>query len=429
MPEYTPHRISVSELRIGLYIHLDVGWMGHPFPLSSFKITSEQQIATLRGLGLDSVRYSPEKSDPAPTVETPGTQRAETAGQTTSPMADAADLEKAQRASTLSHQRLAQNQCERQYQESARGVKSVFEQFNTLPEQAGAACTQLVSDMVSQLSGHEESALRLLAEGHGDRATMHALNVTVLSLLLGRAVQLDAASLETLGQAAMIHDIGKSELPERVRYRDDSFTTAHFKLYQEHVSQSVLKARLMGLSPSSLLAISQHHEMADGSGFPLGLKAEKITPVARILALINRYDGLCNPPNPLKALTPHEALSLIFSSMKERFEKVTLNAFIRMMGVYPPGSVVQLTDERYALVMSVNSSRPLKPRVLVYDRAIASEDAILLDLQLEKSLGIQRSLRPDQLPRNALNYLCPRQRICYYFERAVSASAQAEMAT
>lgn len=428
MSDSTPASIPISELRIGLYIHLDVGWMEHPFPLSSFKITSDEQIAIIRNLGMTSIRYSPDKSDPPPSNTAIETAVSPVVAQNTTPLLSTDDQEKAQRAALLSAQRQAQNQCERQYQESARAVRAVFEQSHSSPEQAGQSCARLVSDMVQQLQGHEESALRLLAEGHGDRATLHALNVSVLSLLLGKALQLDTSSLDILGQAALVHDIGKSELPERVRYRDDSFTTAHFKLYQEHVGQSVLKARQMGLPPSALLAISQHHEMADGSGFPLGLKADKMVPVARILALINRYEGLCNPPNPLKALTPHEALSLIFSSMKERFEKVTLNAFIRMMGVYPPGSVVQLTDERYALVMSVNASRPLKPRVLVVDRAIASEDAILLDLQAEKTLGIQRSLRPDQLPRHALTYLSPRQRICYYFERGVSAQAPAEMA-
>lgn len=428
MPESAPHSIPVSELRIGLFIHLDVGWMDHPFPLSSFKITSEQQIATLRSLGLVSIRYSPEKSDPAPTVKTPSIDSADSTTPSSTPPPSAVDLEKARYSAQLSAQRQAHNQCERQYQESARAVKAVFEHMASAPGKAGVTCARLVSDMVGQLMGHEESALRLLGEGVGDRATLHALNVTVLSLLLGRALQLDSASLEALGQAATVHDVGKIELPERVRYRDESFTTPHFRLYQEHVGHSVLKARQMGLSSMVLLAVSQHHEMTDGSGFPLGLQGGKIAPAARILALIDRYDGLCNPPNPLKSLTPHEALSLIFSSMKERFEKVTLNAFIRMLGVYPPGSVVQLTDERYALVMSVNSTRPLKPRVLVYDRLVASEDAILLDLQAEHSLGIQRSLRPDQLPRHALAYLCPRQRICYFFERAVSTSESTEIA-
>jgi hypothetical protein len=97
-----------------------------------------------------------------------------------------------------------------------------------------------------------------------------------------------------------------------------------------------------------------------------------------------------------------------------------LNAFIRMMGVYPPGSVVQLTDERYAMVVSVNSSRPLKPRVLVHDPKVPRDEALHIDLEAHPTLGIRRSIKPALLPRPALDYLAPGQRIAYFFEPAVA---------
>lgn len=93
-----------------------------------------------------------------------------------------------------------------------------------------------------------------------------------------------------------------------------------------------------------------------------------------------------------------------------------LNAFIRMMGVYPPGSTVQLTDDRYALVVSVNSARPLKPRVMVHDPRVAKEEALILNLEEMPDLGIRRSLKPQFLPRASLDYLSPRARIAYFFD-------------
>jgi hypothetical protein len=168
-----------------------------------------------------------------------------------------------------------------------------------------------------------------------------------------------------------------------------------------------------------LQAIAQHHELMDGSGFPARLKGDQLSMPAKILALINRYENLCNPSRPANAMTPHEALSLIFAQLKTRFDSSVLSAFIRMMGVYPPGSVVQLTDERFAIVVSVNSSRPLKPRVFVHDPAVPKYDALILDLEKIAELGIRRSLKPTNLPRSALDYLSPRQRICYFFERAM----------
>jgi hypothetical protein len=86
------------------------------------------------------------------------------------------------------------------------------------------------------------------------------------------------------------------------------------------------------------------------------------------------------------------------------------------MGIYPPGSVVQLSDDRFAMVMTVNAVHPLKPRVLVYDAAVAPEDAIHLDLEKAPQLGIRRSLKPVQLPTRAVDYLKPRQRISYFFD-------------
>lgn len=69
----------------------------------------------------------------------------------------------------------------------------------------------------------------------------------------------------------------------------------------------------MGLSSGALLGLAQHHELADGSGFPLKLTGERLSVAGRIIAMVNRYDELCNPNNPAHALTPHEALRLMFT--------------------------------------------------------------------------------------------------------------------
>ena len=143
--------------------------------------------------------------------------------------------------------------------------------------------------------------------------------------------------------------------------------------------------------------IAQHHEMADGSRASEQAQSSiACTPAARIVALVNRYDNLCDPALPAHALTPHEALSLIFAQTRSKFDASMLNAFIRMMGVYPPGSVVQLTDDRFALVTNVNSTRPLKPRVLVFDPLMPADEA----LHLEPGAA-RRSGHPPQPARAA----------------------------
>ena len=98
------------------------------------------------------------------------------------------------------------------------------------------------------------------------------------------------------------------------------------------------------------------------------------------------------------------------------FDETLLSGFIKMMGIYPPGSVVQLNDDRYAMVMTVNAAHPLKPRVLVYETGVPVDEALHVDLEREPLLGIRRSLKPAQLPTRAHDYLKPRQRVSYFFD-------------
>jgi hypothetical protein len=110
---------------------------------------------------------------------------------------------------------------------------------------------------------------------------------------------------------------------------------------------------------------------------------------------------------------------------RDAFDATALAAFIRMMGVYPPGSVLQLNDERFALVVSVNSDRPLKPSILIHDPQVPADEALIVDLERHSELGIQRAIKPLALPRAVFDYLSPRKRMCYFFERSLSASPEA----
>jgi hypothetical protein len=215
---------------------------------------------------------------------------------------------------------------------------------------------------------------------------------------------------------ALSHDIGKIQLPVALQKPDDSFTSIEQARYREHVAAGVALGKSMGLAPGALLVIGQHHEHCDGTGFPQGVDANRMSMAARLVALVNRYDNLCHPAQAARALTPHEALSLLFTQGQRRYDQTLLTAFVRMMGVYPPGSVVQLTDDRWAVVESVNAARPLKPKVTVYEEGVPHDEVLMLDLAREPSIGIRRSLAAAQLPREVQSHLIPRPRSSWYFE-------------
>ncbi|HEX7440355.1 MAG TPA: HD domain-containing phosphohydrolase [Caldimonas sp.] len=450
----TPNLIDVQALRVGMFIHLDVGWMSHSFPLSSFKITSPQQVATICALGLKRVRWSPQQSDPdepdaaraarveaqpgvaVPTGEADDAAPSGVAVETPDPAPEGAPIGTAPAATRpvdataaaarrreLDRQRAALQLCERQFTEASRACKQVTDLAWMKPQEARVQAEALTCALTDKMLGEQDVCIRLLTEAAGDKSSLHAINVAIVSLLMGRAFGFARADLVDLGVGAMLHDIGKLDLPMPLRHRDESFTSSEQRVYEDHVAQGLATARRMGLSAGATLVIAQHHEHADGSGFPLKLNTDRMTAAARIVALINRYDNLCNPYFFAKALTPHEALSVLFAQGKTKYDTAILAGFIKMMGVYPAGSTVQLTDDRYAIVVGVNSSRPLKPSVLVHETGMPREEALVLDLESVQGLGVRRSIKPMQLPPATLEYLAPRQRVAYFFEPAVAAPA------
>lgn len=412
--------IAVHDLRVGMYVHLDLGWMEHPFPLSSFRITSQEQIDTIRGLGVERVRWSPDKSRWADDEPVAGagawTIALESAAATTGRPESPDEAAARARRNALARERASAERCERQHAEAGKAWRETVDAVVARPEEARAKSESLTRALLAKMLGDGELCIRVLSSHAGERAGAHALNVAVISLLMGRSCGLGAEEMLDLGVGALLHDVGKLDVVDRLRHLDEGFTTAEVNAYREHVAAGVRHGKRMALAPGALLVLAQHHENADGSGFPLRLNVDRMTTAARIVSIVNRYDNLCNPPALARALTPHEALSQLFAQSRAKFDATILGAFIKLMGVYPAGSVVQLTDDRYALVTSVNSARPLRPRVLVHDPRVARDEALLVDLERTPDLGIRRSLPPARLPAEALEYLAPRPRITYFFE-------------
>lgn len=427
--------IDVARLRVGMFVHLDLGWMDHPFSLSSFKITSQEQIDTIRSLGLERIRYSPTKSEPdtAPSMapSAAGDAACGADGESAAPaeaLATAAEAQDAaaknQRRELLASQRASLQICERQFAQATQTYKQVMESVYSKPEVSREQAEALIQGFVGEILGEQDACIRLLSEKAGEKTSLHSVNVTIISLLLGKASGLGETELLDLGMGALLHDIGKIDLPDRLRWNDEHFVAAERQIYQEHVAHGVDLARKMRLSGAATLVIGQHHEYANGSGYPQHISADRMPPSARIVSLVNHYDNLCNPGNPVMGITPHEALSFMFAQKKALFHSATMSLFVRMMGVYPPGSVVQLTDKRFALVVSVNSARPLKPSVVVHDPHVPPDEALVIDLENEPEVGIRRSLKPLQLTKAAFDYLSPRKRMCYFFERARESAAE-----
>jgi HD-GYP domain-containing protein (c-di-GMP phosphodiesterase class II) len=432
--------IAVDDLRVGMYVQLDGGWMRHPFARSSFRISDAGQLVTIRRLGLSQVRWVPEKSDlshadgvASALVDLQHAHHAhhaqhahhaeqpDLAGHASATSTRGSRASRASRASRMpmlaSHE--ATQRCEKHFAEALQAWRQASDLVLTQPLQAGTQVTALTRRVLAQMPMDCEIGIRLLST-RAPRAAAHAMNVAVISLLMGRTLGLTDDELVDLGVGAMAHDVGKLVLAERHRHLEDHATIDEAAAYREHIEKGVNLGQAMGLGSTALSVLAQHHERADGSGFPARLTAERQSLAARIVAIVNRYDRLCNPATRSLPLTPHEAVATLFAQGHKRFDATVLNAFIRLMGVYPAGSLVQLTDDRYAMVVGVNSSRPLKPSVLVHNGGPTAQPGAArpqwIDLQQTPNLGIRRSLTASRLPAEALLALDPSPQVVYFFE-------------
>jgi putative nucleotidyltransferase with HDIG domain len=408
--------IDIAALRLGMYVHLDRSWLEHPFPKSSFKIKTDDQIATIRSLGLQRVRWSPALSD---TLQ-PASQSNDTAtaSDTTEPRPspDAAASATPSMALPAATQQQAIHQCQKALADAVRKVKGLSKTLHSQPSETREAGRAMVQQLVTEMMVDADLAMRLMADQAGGESLYHhALNVTLLSLMLARALKAPKPVIELIGLGALFHDIGKFEIPDRITRATQPLNRAETALLETHTTQGVTLAQKLGLSAEVVQIIAQHHEMADGSGYPKKLKGNDISLPTRIVAVVNAYDNLCNALNPQTTMTPHEALALLYGRRRSQFDEKVLSAFVRCMGVYPPGTMVRLSNERLGVVVAVNSTQPLKPTLMLFDPTVKREAAPLLDLEDEPDLAIIKSLRPQELPEMTRSYLSLGTRTTYYF--------------
>jgi HD-GYP domain-containing protein (c-di-GMP phosphodiesterase class II) len=405
--------IATADLQVGMFVHLDLGWMSHPFALSSFRIADAGQIATIRSLGLARVRWSPEQSDPDPAPSRHSLKNVDP--REPNSRETKVDAPPAFAGNTAAAQRRAASLVERQYAEATRDWRATADLTVRDPSAAGQRMAALSRALVTKMLSARELSIRAVTAAPNE-GTRHATNVGVLALLMGRLCGLSETELHDLGVGALSHDIGKTELPAALHQADPHLTAAEMTRYRDHVTLGVALGERMSLSPGAMQVIGQHHEHLDDSGYPQGIGGQRISVPARMVALVNRYDNLCHGSPRTLAMTPHEALSLLFSQGQRQYDPALLNAFVRMMGVYPPGSVVQLTDDRYAVVESVCASRPLRPKVQVHEPQAVLDEAPLIDLAQQRTLGIRRALPAEQLPSAVRDQLMPPRRAAWFFE-------------
>ena len=268
------NRIQVEQLRVGVFVHLDLGWMNHPFSFNSFKVRSEDQIQTIRQLGITTVRWDPDRSDanplpptaPANERDSPGRATEEQPSEAQSVAADVVASKQARKGRLVEHrERIARVQ--KEFVRSARIAHSLDRTIFSLPDQALNEATGLVKQMVDTLLAAPDLAICVTSEySSAEDAYSHSLNVSVLAMILARELRLPSEIVSVVGMGALFHDVGLSQVPARIVNAAGPLTKAERAFLELHCQYGFDICKKAGLPSGALQVIYQHHECFDGSG-------------------------------------------------------------------------------------------------------------------------------------------------------------------
>lgn len=337
-------KIGVEDLTLGMYVaELDRPWLETPFLFQGFTLRETAEIEQLKALCrfvyVDTDRAVAAQAAPVAVAARPAALR---------------DLQKELRVAKRSRAGL------RRYLDQA--LEDVRLGRSISAEHARAT----VHHLVEEIATHESAALWLTQLKSKDEYTViHSLNVCVLSIAFGHHLGLDARQLELLGMGALLHDIGKTRIPDAVLNKPGRLSSDEFEVVRRHPVDGHAMATAAELPREVLEAVLYHHERIDGRGYPEGLSGTEIPLLARIVAIADVYDAITSDRVYHRALPAHKALLELHRHAERTFGADLVAAFIQCLGIYPVGSLVRLGSGALALVMRMDPSRRLKPVVLV----------------------------------------------------------------
>ncbi|MEI6413176.1 MAG: DUF3391 domain-containing protein, partial [Pseudomonadota bacterium] len=219
----TPNFININQLQVGLFIHLGLGWMEHPFSFNSFKIRSEDQIQTIQRLGLKTLTWDPARSDVKPL---PAGTPPPVAATTPLPV-DTGTVQKHARVERLKKIREQMAKVEKVFQNTTETVRNINRNLFSRPQETIAEAGKLVNQMVESLLNATDVTLQVMSEkAGGEEMYLHAINVSVLSLMLARESGLAAEACQLVGMGALFHDIGLRDVPDKILLKTEALNKA-----------------------------------------------------------------------------------------------------------------------------------------------------------------------------------------------------------
>jgi HD-GYP domain-containing protein (c-di-GMP phosphodiesterase class II) len=256
---------------------------------------------------------------------------------------------------------------EEAHQDLQSGIQDVMQDVRNGGRLDAAKLATGVDTMIDSIT-RNPSAMAWVMEMRrkGEYLYQHALACSVWAATFGRHLGLERPELRDLSMAALLCDVGKVRLNQRVLEKPGHLTDDELQHVRSHVAESErIVSSTAGLSDMVRSAVASHHERHDGSGYPRRLVGTAIPMAARIAGIVDSYDAMTSARPYAPARSPHQAVMELYEARDRLFQAELVEQFIRVCGVYPTGSLVELTDGSVGVVTAVNSLRRLRPCVLL----------------------------------------------------------------
>lgn len=328
-------QIPVSQMVIGLTVKLPLSWTSHPFFRSKVKLEQQVQIEMIKGLDVSFV-YVIDGHDLLPKVDEPVEIE---------PPEEVVEQEIDYRPLAKKSMRVSQQR----FVKSVNDSRTVFGKIVSDPEGAYREAATLVEDLVDHLYESETPHLTLVGSGETDvSVTQHGISVAVISMMIAHTLSLSKKEVRDIALGSLFHDIGKLKVPEAIRRKKRGELTDHeINFLKMHPNFGHEMLNRTGLFPEAMLDIVlHHHEFIDGSGFPNNLTEAKILTTTQIVSLANDYETFLH-----QYQTPQVALGILFKTHSSKHSDNLISVLVKILGIYPPGTIVRLTDESIAKVM------------------------------------------------------------------------------
>ena len=405
MGQLQSKKVYIQDLQPGMYVSgLDRPWLETPFSLQGFMVRNQTEVKKL-GFYCDYVYIDSSKSLANLSIDTTP------ASPNKRPQSIVARPFKAEIATHQPVSYREQSSVSQEIPVAQVAYQNIRAEFDSMVSRIGNGKTinitqlsEAINPLVDSISRNPGASIWLARLKSQDSYTYsHCIAVAIWCTVIGRQIGLPKKDLSLLAMGGMLLDIGKLKIPPLILNKKQQLSEREFALIKKHVDLSLKMAKDSSrVMPQAVIdMIASHHERFNGSGYPEAIKGTQIPLYSRIAAIADCYDAITSQRVYAKPITHAQAIKQMYEWRGYDFQPELIEAFIQAVGVYPTGTLVELTSGEVGIVVKENPGKRLRPQVLVILDSDKQQRADFIEMDLSaatetgnQNVEIAKTLEP-----------------------------------